>query len=345
VSVLRAELDWTRRTRTDVFALRTLVSVGLDVLGATQDGRADGTFVAGLAQAQWAHVFGERLWGTQSVLRGDFQLTGDRLLSIERFSIGGVNTVRGYRENELVRDNGVVTSVELRVPLWSTGLGRPIVQAGPFFDWGRGWSSSRPALAPPDRTLMSVGVGVRVAVGGDPVERGGFALGGASRFVLDGQQGERASRRRAAGERGGDGQAAARETRAREDHAPGPAASPAAKRSEKSRRRRAVAARARLRDRPSRRRASTRRRAVPRVLRDGGGSSCADILWLGAHFIPQASAGQPDPAFRTPCVRVGGCAGGPLCCPQCEWGWRRRARSQESARRWRWRSQCSGYSG
>ena len=38
----------------------------------------------------------------------------------EKFSLGGVNSVRGYRENELVSDNGVIGSMELRIPLSST---------------------------------------------------------------------------------------------------------------------------------------------------------------------------------------------------------------------------------
>ncbi|MGB3650239.1 MAG: ShlB/FhaC/HecB family hemolysin secretion/activation protein, partial [Rivularia sp. (in: cyanobacteria)] len=45
------------------------------------------------------------------------QLTPDSLLSLERFSIGGVDTVRGYRQNQLVSDNGVLGAVELRIPL------------------------------------------------------------------------------------------------------------------------------------------------------------------------------------------------------------------------------------
>ena len=45
------------------------------------------------------------------------QLTPDPLLPIEQIAIGGIDTVRGYRENQLVVDNGWMTSAELRIPL------------------------------------------------------------------------------------------------------------------------------------------------------------------------------------------------------------------------------------
>lgn len=158
VSVLRSGLDWTRRTRSDVFALRSLLSFGLDVLGATQRGDADGTFVAWLAQGQWAHVLPESLWSTQSVLRADLQLASDPLLSIERFAIGGRYSVRGYRENQLVRDSGVTLSGELRIPVWRDSLRRPILELVPFMDYGQGWNEGP---QPPDDTLWSLGVGAR----------------------------------------------------------------------------------------------------------------------------------------------------------------------------------------
>ena len=101
-------------------------------------------------------------WGVQLVFRTDAQLAQDPLLSLEQFSVGGHATVRGYRENELVRDNGVVSSLELRVPLWTDVAGRPGVQLCPFFDWGNSWNTDRPEAEP--QTLMSAGVGLRFAL-------------------------------------------------------------------------------------------------------------------------------------------------------------------------------------
>ncbi len=166
VAVLRLAGEWTHRTPHDVVAARMLLSGGLDVLGATDapDDLPDGVFVSWLAQLQWVHVLPDSLWDSWLVFRGSAQLANAPLLSIERFSVGGRNTVRGYRESQLVRDNGVVGSAELRVPVWRDPLGRHLVQLVPFVDVGHAWNDG---LDPPTNTIASVGLGLRV----EPVER------------------------------------------------------------------------------------------------------------------------------------------------------------------------------
>jgi hemolysin activation/secretion protein len=101
----------------------------------------DGEFFAWLGQFQWVRRFDP--WGAQLVFRTDVQLAEDPLLSLEQFAMGGHATVRGYRENELVRDNGIISSLEVRVPLWSDTPGRPMVELAPFFDWGNSWNTDR----------------------------------------------------------------------------------------------------------------------------------------------------------------------------------------------------------
>jgi hemolysin activation/secretion protein len=160
ITVARAFQEWNWRSQRDAVAVRSMVSVGLGLFGATTQGEVDGEYVAWLAQARFAHRFPERLWAVELLVRADLQIAGDPLLSIEKFAMGGPESVRGYRENRLVRDNAVVGSVELRVPLWRSALGRPIVQLAPFADVGHGWDDS-PGL--PSHTLASVGVGLRVA--------------------------------------------------------------------------------------------------------------------------------------------------------------------------------------
>ena len=151
VSVLRQVLEWTRPTRTDVFAARSMLSVGVEALDATTHGKAsiaDGRYLVWLGQAQWAHVLPESLWSTQTLVRVESQISNDPLLSIERFSIGRLESVRGYRENQLVRDSGVVVSGELRIPIWRDSLRRPLLELVPFTDYGYGWNdaSSRPTI-------------------------------------------------------------------------------------------------------------------------------------------------------------------------------------------------------
>ncbi len=147
VAALRASGELVRRTRRHVAVLRSTLSFGLDALGATEEtdgGDRDGEFVSWLLQGQWV----ERLPdlaplplfdGTQLALRGELQLADDPLVAVEQIAVGGGSSVRGYRENQLVRDNGVIASAELRWPVVRSGFGRPIVMLVPFVDLGQAW--------------------------------------------------------------------------------------------------------------------------------------------------------------------------------------------------------------
>ena len=161
VAVYRNALHWTWRALDSVAAVRTQVSFGLDALGASigaTDGGADGRFVSWLTQAQWIRVLPESWRGTQVVLRADLQLSNDPLFSIEKFALGGRRTVRGYRENQVVRDAGYAASAELRVPLWRDSLRRHLLEFVPFMDYGQGWNVGDGRAR---ETLWSLGAGLR----------------------------------------------------------------------------------------------------------------------------------------------------------------------------------------
>jgi hemolysin activation/secretion protein len=166
VSVLRFFQEWTRRSRNDAIAARSMLSLGIDALGSSDEsGQPDSRYVAWLGQVQWAHRFSERFWRTELLTRFDIQLADDRLLTLEKFEVGGLRTVRGYHENELVRDNGYAGSIELRVPIWNDGGGRPILQIAPFYDIGRSWDKNGRIDGGREspKTIPSVGVGLRMA--------------------------------------------------------------------------------------------------------------------------------------------------------------------------------------
>ena len=91
--------------------------------------------------------------------RGSVQLALDPLLPFERYAVGGYYSVRGYRENEMVRDNGYALGLELSLPLKVDPSGRSVLRAGPFADFGRSWSHGRGGLGG-DGNLASVGVNV-----------------------------------------------------------------------------------------------------------------------------------------------------------------------------------------
>jgi hemolysin activation/secretion protein len=168
LAVLRGGLEWTFRSPAQVLALRGTLSGGLDALGATQhpgDTTPDGQFVAGLLQGQWARRL--PLWNTYAVARANLQLADRPLLGLEQFSIGGRYSVRGYRENQVVRDSGADASVELHVPIPLPSLGNwhPGLEAVPFVDAGYAWNQSRdPFPRGEDRDLLGAGIGAQLSL-------------------------------------------------------------------------------------------------------------------------------------------------------------------------------------
>lgn len=165
VSVLRFSQDWLKRSLDQVIAARSTISWGMDILGATNNASApDGKFLAWLGQFQWVGRLGER--GYQLIFRTDVQLAKDSLLPLEQCAVGGADTVRGYRVNQLVRDNCSIASAEFRVPVLripipklSRGPQDGVVQLAPFVDFGAAWNTDQPTPGP--KTITSVGIGLR----------------------------------------------------------------------------------------------------------------------------------------------------------------------------------------
>lgn len=158
VTALRLIGDWVERGTDQVMAFRTTVSWGTELFGATDNAAApDGQFVSVLGQLQWVRRFGENQ--NQVVFRADGQLVDDGLLPLEKFAVGGAASVRGYRENQLVRDNGWVSSLELRIPVLHDAAGASRTQFAVFLDAGRSWNKTDPS--PDPEFISSAGVGLR----------------------------------------------------------------------------------------------------------------------------------------------------------------------------------------
>jgi len=161
VSVLRFSQEWIKRGQNHVLALRSTLNFGLDAFDATDDripGDPNGKFFSWLGQGQYV----QRLFNTQNelLLRVTGQWTDDPLVALEQISVGGAESVRGYRENQLVRDRGIVSSVEFRVPVLFDKAGAGIVHLAPFFDVGGGWNVHG---SPSPTTIYSTGLGLLVA--------------------------------------------------------------------------------------------------------------------------------------------------------------------------------------
>jgi hemolysin activation/secretion protein len=120
------------------------------------------------------------------ILRATGQLASDRLLSSERFSIGGYYTVRGYPVSEKIGDDGYAVTAELVVPVPSASrvpftnlTWKQMFQVAFFVDHGATFVSPVTFIsgqAPnPQEYLTGAGAGLRISLPfgvPQPVERG-----------------------------------------------------------------------------------------------------------------------------------------------------------------------------
>jgi hemolysin activation/secretion protein len=161
ISAVRFFQDWTRRTRKDVLAARSQLSAGVDLFDATvNDNGPDGKFVAWRGQVQWLRQL-KSSSNINLLLRSDIQLSTDDLVSLERFSLGGVESVRGYRQDALLGDSGILTSAEVRIPFYRWSNNQNSLTAVPFVDFGTTWSNSDDR-SQEENTVASLGLGLRL---------------------------------------------------------------------------------------------------------------------------------------------------------------------------------------
>ncbi len=164
VSALRFFQEWTKRSEQQVLAARSQFSFGVNALGSSivQDGsEPDSRFFTWRGQGQWVRLLAP---DTLLLVRGDVQMADRGLLGLEQFGLGGQDTVRGYRQDALLSDSGLLFSVEGRIPLFKFGSQQKnILHLTPFFELGRGWNvGSRPD--PTTQTLVSTGLGLRLQI-------------------------------------------------------------------------------------------------------------------------------------------------------------------------------------
>ncbi len=155
ITALRFSQSWTQRSQQQVFAVRSQFNLGLDWLNATQNEGdvPDSQFLSWRGQSQWVRLLGR---DSRLLLRGDIQLATGSLLSSEQFGLGGQQTVRGYPQDTLLRDNGVLLSAEATFPV--IRLADNIVQVVPFLDAGAAWNAQNASEG--SRVLVGTGIGL-----------------------------------------------------------------------------------------------------------------------------------------------------------------------------------------
>jgi len=149
------------RPQDTYFSLRHTMSIGTNLFDSISCSgiNSDRHFASWLWQFLWAKRFSP--YHLQGIIKGDMQLTGDTLLSAEKYSLGGAESVRGYAENFILRDQGRSLSLELRAPLKITERYHWLdsMQLVGFLDSGQAWNSDNAGTS---ETLTSVGIGYRL---------------------------------------------------------------------------------------------------------------------------------------------------------------------------------------
>ena len=162
VSVAYLSGEWLWQSRERIVGVVASARFGVDLFDPTiQSSAPDSRFTSLRAQFQYARSLKWR--DSRFIVRSSAQFTSDSLLALEKFSVGGHTTVRGYRENRLVRDNGIVASIEFQFPLFvdEEGSDRFNLQVAPFVDYGIAWDSDNSLASSRKDDVASVGLGIR----------------------------------------------------------------------------------------------------------------------------------------------------------------------------------------
>jgi hemolysin activation/secretion protein len=169
ISAVRFFQEYVERSPQDVFALRSQFSLGIgDVLDSTvNDEPPDSRFFSWRGQGQYVRLLAPE---TLFVFRSDLQFATRALVPLEQFGVGGAQTVRGYRQDLLLTDNGFLASAEVRLPVLRVEEIEGVLQIVPFVDFGIGWNSSGNEDPDPN-ALVGVGLGLQWQMGDDLTAR------------------------------------------------------------------------------------------------------------------------------------------------------------------------------
>lgn len=159
---LRLSQEWLDRSDRSVLALRSEFGLGVDAFNPTVPYDAVYNLTAPnpnywlwRGQSQWLQKIGD---DALFVARTDLQITNSSLPSLEQFTLGGLGSVVGYRQNTLLTDSGLFAALEVRLPIYRIPEEKAVLQLVPFVNFGTGWNSKIPN--PEINTLASVGVGL-----------------------------------------------------------------------------------------------------------------------------------------------------------------------------------------
>ncbi len=170
ISAIEFFQEWTKRNNREVIAARSQFGLGVGAFDATiNSNNPDSRFLLWQGQAQWVRLLAPE---TLLLLRTNVQLADRALVPLEQFGLGGIESVRGYRQDALLADNGAFGSAEVRLPIYRSREQQLTLQLTPFVDFGTTWASSgrrnsnnNSLNSLNSNTLASVGIGLRLEMG------------------------------------------------------------------------------------------------------------------------------------------------------------------------------------
>ncbi|MBY0572910.1 MAG: hypothetical protein K2P84_04470 [Undibacterium sp.] len=161
--VLKFSQEWSERGETDGLLLRSIFHFGRNNLQANEPPSTVGTENTAVpprqywmwnGQLQWLKQISG--WDAQILLRSQWQWSSMSLISMEKMAVGGIATVRGFREGSLLRDQAQMFSVEFHKNLFKDAAKSSQVSAYLFVDDGRGKNHHEVA-----QSMSSYGIGLK----------------------------------------------------------------------------------------------------------------------------------------------------------------------------------------
>jgi hemolysin activation/secretion protein len=158
--VIKFGQDYVRRDPKGAWALQSQFNFGIGAFDATINPSPipDGRFFSWTGQIQRV----QQLTPNQLLIaQADVQLSPNSLLPSQQFTIGGGQSVRGFRQGVRSGDNGIRFSLENRITVGRDQTGRSVFQVVPFADLGSVWNNpSNPNPSSNQNFLASAGLGL-----------------------------------------------------------------------------------------------------------------------------------------------------------------------------------------
>ena len=143
-----------------ILSFQSSFNLGLNIFDATQtDLGRDSLYWYWQGEVEMINQINDRLIYITDI---GLQLSPDQLLPIKQFSIGGINSVRGYRQNYRNGDNGIFISSELQYSLFK--LAQSELKLISFLEAGTTWNNKVQSEDNRNNELASIGVGFQYLI-------------------------------------------------------------------------------------------------------------------------------------------------------------------------------------